>query len=81
MNIRNFVATGLAVFAALWVFGHCSACSSEPSAAAVQKSVDYGALLEACTAMSATCEASIECENKLRVANGRPLRDVKAGCK
>jgi hypothetical protein len=51
-----------------------------PSPAAIESAAEYGARLEECNRTAKNCDESIACENKLRAARGRPLRDPKGGC-
>jgi len=51
------------------------ACSSPP-----HRSVGYGLELTKCNENAKTCTDSIVCENAVRAREGRPLRDVDAGC-
>ena len=45
------------------------------------KPAKYTLDLTYCNQTSKTCEESIACENKIRAANNRPLRDPAKGCK
>ena len=66
--IRQFVAWGLAVFAALWVVGHCQACSAPmtPQEKALVASQTFGAEMLACVEKSDTIEASRACRADVR---------------
>lgn len=44
------------------------------------KPAKYTTDLAACNQLAKTCEESIKCENEVRKANGRPLRDPSKGC-
>jgi hypothetical protein len=69
---RSFIGGGVALFTlgALQVVS----CAAPPPVAL------YGPGLVICNEKAKTCEESIRCENDLRKANNRPLRDIDAGC-
>ncbi len=67
-NIRAFIATGLALFALLFVVGHCTAC------APATKSATYQGELVLCNQQAPTLLESVRCENEVRSRYGRPAR-------
>ncbi len=73
--VRKFVATGLALFAALFVVRHCTGC-----AANLARPAAYGAELEECNRTAQSCDESIACENLVRARYGRAPRSAKEGC-
>ncbi len=64
--IRQFVAVGLALFAVLFVVGHCSGCGASPEAKAAAADAAYRADMLACVAKATTLEDSQTCRANVR---------------
>lgn len=64
--LRQFCAVSLALFAALFVVGHCAGCGPSQSAKEAAAEVTYAAELLACVDRSATIEESLICRRGVR---------------
>lgn len=66
MNIRIFVATGVALFAALFIIGHCTACF--PADKQVEAAGGYEAQQLACVDRFGTKPEIDACRDKVKAA-------------
>lgn len=67
MNLRKFIATALAVFAALWFFGHCTACLTDQAKKDVAQDV-YAAQQAACIDQYADKPSIDKCRDRVKKA-------------
>lgn len=64
-GIRQFVATGLALFALLYVIGHCSGCAQLPGDEASDAELAYRAKLLRCVDKAKTLPESKACRKSV----------------
>ena len=63
--IRQFVATGLAVFALLFIVGHCTGCAQLPGDDASDAELQYRAMLLRCVDKAKTLPESKACRKQV----------------
>lgn len=75
---REVLSFVLAFMALVMVLHLCTGCSSKepPPPQVVEKATTYESALIICNELATSLIASIECENRVRVRYGRPLRPL-----
>ena len=77
--VRQFVATGLVLFAAMCVVGHCSGCSPSPEAQSAAADAAYALEHQRCVAQHETNAEIDDCRARVRERWGVTTRVRDAG--